>query len=401
MTPSQNILAVDDDKFFTSYAGKLVSDYGHHLEVCNDPSLLDLDSLTNYDLILLDVVMPGINGISMLDKILQHSPGIGVILMTSVDRGLANGIANMAINIGINWKGTLHKPFDRMDLYRLLGTGDTGVNNSISHSIAPASISADVLNAALRGQYAVWLQPQLSLTTKAWVGCQGTAVHPSNRHNVVVPSEPFIDGAYHPVMPDYFLGLIKKATAEIAQVNLATRKRLSLTVAVPASALCEDEFVTAVIQTMEQANICPQQLVIELASHGNNVRPLLPRAFKALGRLQRTGIRISTTVAEYDLAKSAELLDAASFSEIKLDSMLVSKLGTNQVVAQGVAALLDELEHRCIASIADGISDANTEGWLSTHGCNIGQGSFIAAPLALHDLLSWHQTKEGGKQRYH
>ncbi|MCA9733097.1 MAG: sigma-54-dependent Fis family transcriptional regulator [Deferribacteres bacterium] len=93
-----SILAVDDDTHFLDIVSGLLQHRKYRVETSNNPTAaIELIDRNNYDCILLDVKMPGIDGISLLDQIIRLKPHVPVI-MISGQSSLA--IAVKAIKIG-------------------------------------------------------------------------------------------------------------------------------------------------------------------------------------------------------------------------------------------------------------------------------------------------------------
>ena len=64
-----NILAVDDDAAILDMIGAILRKDGHLVTKVGDPTQLDLEKLNKYDVILLDVRMPGIDGFELCTRI--------------------------------------------------------------------------------------------------------------------------------------------------------------------------------------------------------------------------------------------------------------------------------------------------------------------------------------------
>ena len=64
-----NILAVDDDAAILDMIGAILRKDGHLVTKVGDPTQLDLEKLNKYDMILLDVMMPGIDGFELCIRI--------------------------------------------------------------------------------------------------------------------------------------------------------------------------------------------------------------------------------------------------------------------------------------------------------------------------------------------
>ncbi|RJP17515.1 MAG: response regulator [Candidatus Abyssobacteria bacterium SURF_5] len=80
---SINLLLVDDEEQFLSTAKRLMEKRGVSTFVCtNGFDAIRILKERRIDVVLLDLKMPGINGVEVLRKIKQNHPDIEVILLT-------------------------------------------------------------------------------------------------------------------------------------------------------------------------------------------------------------------------------------------------------------------------------------------------------------------------------
>ena len=107
------ILVVDDEKDVTMSLKGFFAAMGYDMLTALDgtEALKTIDALTNLDLILLDVRMPGVDGIQILKHLRKTKPKTKVIIMTAYDKEVLGD----AENIGVD--GFFPKP---IDLSRLL-----------------------------------------------------------------------------------------------------------------------------------------------------------------------------------------------------------------------------------------------------------------------------------------
>lgn len=99
------ILAIDDDKGILKIIRKSLSREGYTVTILDDPMRLDMEDLGRYQLILLDVMMPGIDGFSLCRKIrgLVDCPIIFLTAKTD-ERALMEGL-------GLGGDDYITKPF--------------------------------------------------------------------------------------------------------------------------------------------------------------------------------------------------------------------------------------------------------------------------------------------------
>ena len=78
-----NILVVDDEEPFRRLLNKELSRKGYAVDVAHDGSeALRLLRDRSFDVILLDVVMPGVDGISLMKKLKEDSAAPAIIVLT-------------------------------------------------------------------------------------------------------------------------------------------------------------------------------------------------------------------------------------------------------------------------------------------------------------------------------
>lgn len=104
------ILVVDDDKAILDMVENILNKDGHQITKVSDPVKIDVEKLQLYDLILLDVMMPGMDGFLLCSKIrkLVDCPILFLTAKTE-ENSLVNGLALGADDY-------IHKPFGVMEL---------------------------------------------------------------------------------------------------------------------------------------------------------------------------------------------------------------------------------------------------------------------------------------------
>jgi two-component system response regulator CpxR len=109
---SLSLLFVDDDIELASMMQEYISEAGHHLDISFDgrDGLAKILNQT-YDLVLLDVMMPHIDGISLLEQVRKRS-NVPVILLTA---RTAQPDRVRGLNAGAD--DYVPKPFDADELY--------------------------------------------------------------------------------------------------------------------------------------------------------------------------------------------------------------------------------------------------------------------------------------------
>lgn len=121
MTPmtTKHILVVDDDIALLSLLKMRLESAGHTVDTAEN----GWDGLTrleyaDYDVVLLDYMMPGITGLTVLQHIQERHPSVPVVMMTSHTK---SQVAAQALAAGA--RACLFKPIDRVELTQALQWG--------------------------------------------------------------------------------------------------------------------------------------------------------------------------------------------------------------------------------------------------------------------------------------
>jgi len=138
------ILIVDDDKDHAESIADLLQLRGYDVEVAySGEQALELFRTLELDVTLMDVKLPGMNGVEAFFQFRRLKPGAQVIMMTglSVDELIARAVEGGAT-------GVLHKPFAMADLLNALSqTRPDGLLLVASQDPEFAEATAHYLNA--------------------------------------------------------------------------------------------------------------------------------------------------------------------------------------------------------------------------------------------------------------
>lgn len=105
-----NILAVDDETAILQIIKKGLEREGHVVAICDDVGKINEDHLKHYDLMLLDVMMPGMNGYDFCKRI-RNMVDFPIIFLTAK---LGEGDITYGLDIGAD--DYITKPFRMAEL---------------------------------------------------------------------------------------------------------------------------------------------------------------------------------------------------------------------------------------------------------------------------------------------
>ena len=118
ITMTKKILVIDDEPDLTYTLEKVLEDNGFKVESFNDPLLaLNNYKVNFYDLIILDIKMPKINGFELYIKIREKDPKVKICFLTAITT-FKEDFRNNRLALGNTLKEDyfIHKPIKTEDL---------------------------------------------------------------------------------------------------------------------------------------------------------------------------------------------------------------------------------------------------------------------------------------------
>jgi putative nucleotidyltransferase with HDIG domain len=115
--PQERILVVDDEEAVRSVVTALLERYGYEITAVEgaEQALARLQQDPDYDLVLSDIMMPGVDGLHLLEQICSDHPGMPVVMCSAVNdiHVATNAFRRGAIDY-------ILKPFERAELHSVV-----------------------------------------------------------------------------------------------------------------------------------------------------------------------------------------------------------------------------------------------------------------------------------------
>ena len=115
----RRVVIIDDDSAFAGVLTKMVDSLGHEAIVKLDPRTSDTYEVRDTDVIFVDILMPHVNGIQVLEQFGRQNVKSAIVLMSGYDQFL-NVAVQAAKNLDIQLSGVLHKPIRLADVQTIL-----------------------------------------------------------------------------------------------------------------------------------------------------------------------------------------------------------------------------------------------------------------------------------------
>ena len=379
------VMVVEDHGFQRRMALRLLSELGIESvhEAADGIAALELLQRLPQppDVVLVDLDMPGMDGIEFIGHVAQDHLARGIALVSAMDPALLAAVQTMARACGLAVLGSIEKPLTVDKLRALLTSWDERLHGDDEDDLVEVSLE-DVRTALLHDELVAWFQPQVEFLNGKVIAVEALARW----------RRP--DG--HLVRAGHFVPLLEReghshklTDAMLEQACRWKRKwdqdgmRLHLSVNVSPSVLGDPTIADHYQQVVGDHGVRPEDVMLEI-TEGSLVTDAA-RGLGVLARLRLKGFGLSIDDFGTGYSSLAQL-SQIPFTELKIDRDFVSGASTAPRKRAVIEASLDLARKLQLEVVAEGVE--TTEDWqmLAELGCGVAQGYLIAAPVAGEDL---------------
>jgi len=395
-TPSRSpsLLVVDDEAAIAEYVAAVGTATGCETSVCTRPLSLEKYLVNMPDIIVLDLSMPGADGISVIRNLASAGCTSLLILMSGVDSRVLMSASHIATMQGLNLHGCLEKPFRKKNLKDQLITAvaeiherRTGSRPGTSDIKEESSVDEDdIIRGLESNEFVVHYQPQIDLDTTAWVGMEALVRWQHPTLGMLYPNQ-FID-----TIEKRGLGMtltrvvLENVLSEYAQWGYDAVHPGTIAINLPPAALTGFEFPEEVMRLAEEFNFPSEKLVFELTETSVAADPV--SAADVLTRLRLNGMGLS--IDDFGTGHSSlEQLRLLPFTELKIDQSFVRAIDsdvTASVIVKSAIKLGHELN---LQVVAEGVENWKIYNWLRNEQCDIAQGWVISKAMPCNNISAW------------
>ena len=345
-----------------------------------------LDHDTDFEVILLDLLMPGSDGIELLRRLGASKLSSHLILTTSVDAKLLHTVEMLAVAHGLQLLGSIRKPVTLGALRTLLDQIRTPAKPAAHGGAVPIG----ELDAALAdGRIVPFFQPKIDARTGVLRSVEALArwVEPDGRK---VPPSAFV-----PLAESH--GRIDALTRRISAAAIASLHdwdrdgfRPDLEINLSAYSLHHIQLPDEFAALVAQHQIDPRRVTLELTESA-----LVSDAAHSLDTLTRLCLKgFHLAVDDFGTGfATLALLRALPLSELKIDQTFVSKACSDFEARAIVESCIELARSFSLITVAEGVEDADTAELMRSLNVDLLQGFLYSPALPAADLLDWWRRR--------
>jgi EAL domain-containing protein (putative c-di-GMP-specific phosphodiesterase class I)/CheY-like chemotaxis protein len=386
VTLPQSILAIDDDADIGELILATAQDMRLSCAVANNAADF-LEKLgPGTTLILLDLVMPEMDGVELLRLLAQRQCKAGIVLMSGVGKRIIETAEELARALGLSVVGHLQKPFRVSTLQEIVAQN---VQPQPKHSSAqkPEFIAEgqDLSAAIERDEFVLHYQPQIDIASGTVVGVEALVRWRHPVHGLVFPDN-FIPRLEKLGLIDTLGWLVmNRALAELPLFSVnANLPAVSINVSV--RSLHDLKFPDKVVSLAEQFAVPLDRIILEITESG--LIQEISSTLDVLARLRMKHVRLSIDDfgTGYSMMQQLRLIPA---TELKIDKYFVQHV-LSQDSARVLVLKTIEIGHELgMMVVAEGVETAEQLSFLREHKCDIVQGYLFSRPLPPNEFVAW------------
>jgi len=390
MVAEQKILVVDDENDIGELITTVAQDMGFQCDATNE-AIAFLEKLSlDTNLVLLDLVMPEMDGIEILRLLGKRKCKAGIILMSGLGMRTIESAEKFAQVLGLLIVGHLQKPFRPIDLVEILqNLPDLEPPPAVLPNHQRAIQKEEFQSAFQRNEFVVYYQPQIDTLCGQVIGVEALVRW---RH----PERGLI-------FPDGFIGRMEKlglidelgwvvanrAMREVGQFINGSGKAMSISLNASIYSLCNVDFPDTLVAIAEQHGVSRENVTIEITETG--LIKELSRTLDTLTRLRLKGVKVPVDDFGSGYATMKQFKNIPA-TELKIDKSFVLEMISSErdrIMVQKTIEMGHELG---MHAIAEGVETAEQLYLLRSYSCDSVQGYLFTRPIPAMELVSWLKT---------
>ncbi len=387
MADKRKLLVIDDEPDIGVFVRDVALDLGYEAISIHRPDSFEAFFSDDIDLVVLDLIMPGRDGVELLRTMAERSSTASIILISGYDTGVLHSAQKLASEQGLHVVGTLTKPIRYRELEDMLNAIVYPPKNRPRDAIEFLEFPSEqeLQQAIDNNELEPYFQPQVNFSDNSLVGVEALIRWRHPAHGLLMPDIIIPLAEQSGLMDKLSAEVLQQAFRQVSEwmaTGLKTRVAINM-----APCNFKDLNLPELIDVkIGQYGLGPDQVTLEVTE--TTLMQELIKSLDILTRLRMKQIKLS--IDDFGTGYSSlQQLHRIPFSEMKIDKSFVMR-ATSDKEALAIVKMTILLGHELgMKVVAEGIESQETWNLLSDLGCDVAQGYFIAKPMPGGQLPDW------------
>jgi EAL domain-containing protein (putative c-di-GMP-specific phosphodiesterase class I) len=386
------LLVMDDEPGVSDFIAEVANFAGYRCLALSDPSRFEAALDVDPALIVLDLMMPGIDGIELLRVMGEKSTQAGIVLMSGFDRGVLRTAAELAKTLGLRVLGHFQKPIRLAELEAFLRRQLAKRGEACRVAQAEPTLTASDLERGIRqGELVPYYQPQIEIAGGRLIGAEALVRWRHPRQGLIHP-DAFIGLAETSgLIGELSWDVMRKGVAD-CRIFLRKLGAISVSMNVSAQTLSDLALPDRLADIVDEHGVPRSSVYLEITESG--LAHELSKSLDILARLRMKEMHLS--IDDFGTGYSMmQQLRHVPATEIKIDRGFVQDAARDErarVIVEKTIEIGHELGMRVLA---EGVETSEQLEFLKDRGCDAAQGFFFCRPLPAAKFVSWATRWQG------
>lgn len=391
---------LDDDEFFADMLKTVTESVGYDTQIFIDSYSFVNHRYSEDDLIIMDLSLPGMDGIEVLRVLKEKAVLASIVLVSGQDRSVLKAAEDLARAQSLNHIATLSKPLKVSQLREIL---QAEFRLCLK---APSQVSKDTwvpsreeLKRAIRNEeICSFYQPQVELATGRLAGVEALARWRHPKRGIVPPFAFIRPAEEYGLISELTDQLLRKSIIDISKLRSAGLSDFNVSVNVSATTITSYSLPEVLLNLATENQIRPEFFTLEITETG--LMTELVKSLDILTRIRMKGFNLS--IDDFGTGYSSlSLLHKMPFNELKIDRSFVAEMMSDPDSRSIVETCIMLARKLGMRTVAEGIEDLPTLMELRALGCEYAQGYYVAKPMPIEALPDWfHLWKRQSDQDF-
>lgn len=379
------LIVIDDEKDLAGFVCDVAEQSGFIAEQYNDALMFKQQYDKCADVIILDLMMPGVDGVEIIRFLAEIDCDALLILVSGFDSGVLHSAQQLAIEQGLNFSGSLNKPFRPDILAKMLkGLSIVPKSANTKQFVDPPSV-AELRQAIKLNELVVYYQPKIDINDLSFTAVEALVRWQHPKQGLIGPNL-FISMAEENGLIDDLTWVVMHQAMTDCKIWKNNGLDTKVSVNMSAHTLKELYLPEKMEILMRQHGLDPSHVMLEVTE--TTLMKELIKSLDILTRLRMKGFHLS--IDDFGTGYSSFLqLHRVPFSEIKIDQSFVFDVEKDEEASSIIETIILLAKKLKMKTVAEGVETEGCFKKLSDMGCDQAQGYLFSKAIPANEVMEW------------
>ncbi len=400
--PAVDIYIVDDEQQYVDLMIEMISIAGLSATGFTSAKIFVDHPVADTDIILLDLNMPGMDGIEVMRTLYDKGCMPTYILVSGFDDRVLHSAKQFADAKNILVARKLSKPINTKEFIHYISQLHIETRLQLTNACVPQKkatnilqkLSLEQLKIAIRErQLVLFYQPKLNMKTREITGFEALVRLQHPELGLILPDQFIAMAEQNNLISELTYEVFRLATEDYLRFRTAGINP-GISINISAQDLLDLSMPEHFAELAKAKNIPPEAITIELTETA--ILKSVSDSLDILNRLRMKGFSLS--IDDFGTGYSSLVqLYQAPFTELKIDQSFVMRMLDDEEALSIVKICILLAKELKLTSVAEGIESQEIWDKLEQLGCDLAQGYFISKPVPIDDCCEWAKKNSAVK----